>query len=70
VPIAAHATVEGSRLKLDGLVATLDGGEVLRGSVEGDADDAAALGERLAALLIERGAARLLEDTPAEVPEP
>jgi hydroxymethylbilane synthase len=62
VPIAAHATVEGGRLSLDGLVATLDGAEVLRDRIEGDADDAAGLGEELAARLIERGAARLLSE--------
>jgi hydroxymethylbilane synthase len=62
VPIAAHATVEGGRLSLDGLVATLDGAEVLRDRVEGDAADAAGLGEELAARLIERGAARLLSE--------
>ena len=70
VPIAAHATIEGDRLSLDGLVATLDGAEVLRGRVEGGLDEAAELGEALAALLIGRGAARLLEDSPAQVPEP
>src|ERR687885_546131 len=30
VPIAAYATVEGGRLRLDGLVASLDGSQVLR----------------------------------------
>jgi hydroxymethylbilane synthase len=62
VPIAAHATVEGGRLALDGLVATPDGAEVLRDRVEGDAADAAGLGEALAARLLERGASRLLSE--------
>jgi hydroxymethylbilane synthase len=71
VPIAAHATVgDGGRLSLDGLVATLDGAEVLRDRIEGGIEEAAALGEALAARLIGRGAARLLEDSPAQVPEP
>ena len=65
VPIAAHATVGEGRLRLDGLVASLDGARVLRDSIEGDASDAAAVGEVLAARMIERGAASLL----AEVPE-
>jgi len=65
VPIAAHATVGEGRLRLDGLVASLDGARVLRDSIEGDASDAAAVGEALAARMIERGAASLL----AEVPE-
>ncbi|MDT5269087.1 MAG: hydroxymethylbilane synthase [Acidobacteriota bacterium] len=62
VPIAAHATVEGGRLKLDGLVATLDGTQVLRDRFEGDAADAARVGEELAARLLERGAGELLKD--------
>ena len=69
VPIAAHATVEGNRLKLHGLVATLDGSEVLRGSLEGEASDAAGLGERLAAHLLERGASRLLGEMPIQIRE-
>jgi hydroxymethylbilane synthase len=69
VPIAAHATVEGGRLSLDGLVATLDGTKVLRESLDGDATDAALVGEELAARLLERGAGELLKETPAEVPE-
>jgi hydroxymethylbilane synthase len=69
VPIAAHATVADGRLSLDGLVATLDGREVLRDRQEGDATDAARIGEELAARLLERGAGSLLADTPAEVPE-
>ncbi len=63
VPIAAHATVEGGRLKLDGLVATLDGTQVLRDSLGGDAADAARVGEKLAARLLERGAGELLKET-------
>ncbi|HEX8355720.1 MAG TPA: hydroxymethylbilane synthase, partial [Pyrinomonadaceae bacterium] len=40
VPIAAHATFEGERFCLYGLVAALDGAEVLRDRAEGDAADA------------------------------
>jgi len=64
VPIAAHATVGGGRLRLDGLVASLDGARVLRDSIEGDAADASAVGEALAARMIERGAASLLAEVP------
>lgn len=64
VPIAAHATVQGSRLNLDGLVATLDGTEVLRDRLEGNAADAPRIGEELAARLLERGAGALLNETP------
>jgi len=64
VPIAAHATVREGRLRLDGLVASLDGARVLRDSIEGDAADASAVGEALAARMIERGAASLLAEVP------
>jgi hydroxymethylbilane synthase len=61
VPIAAHATVEGDTLRLDALVAALDGGRVIRDHLEDDAGHAARAGETLAARLRERGAEELLE---------
>ena len=61
VPIAAHATVEGGTLRLDALVAALDGGRVIRDNLEDDAQHAARAGETLAARLRERGADQLLE---------
>ncbi|MDT5263247.1 MAG: hydroxymethylbilane synthase [Acidobacteriota bacterium] len=64
VPIAAHATVAGGRIRLDGLVASLDGGEVIRDSIEGDATEAVRVGDELAARLLERGAGVLLADLP------
>jgi hydroxymethylbilane synthase len=67
VPIAAHATLDGARLRLDGLVASLDGGEVLRDSIEGEASDASAVGEALAARMLESGAASLLAEMPTQV---
>jgi hydroxymethylbilane synthase len=69
VPIAAHATVEGGRLRLDGLVAALDGSQVIRDSTEGDASEAEALGASLAARMLERGAASLLAEMPAQSSE-
>ncbi|MBV8859086.1 MAG: hydroxymethylbilane synthase [Acidobacteria bacterium] len=68
VPIAAHATVQGGGLKLDGLVAALDGSRVLRESFEGDAGEAARVGEELAARLLERGAGEMLDESNAQVP--
>ena len=70
VPIAAHAVVSDGRLSLDGLVATLDGAEVLRDRIEGNSADAGAVGEALAARLLNRGAARLLADAPVQINEP
>jgi len=66
VPIAAHASVSGETLRLDGLVAALSGEEVIRDAFEGDASDAARVGASLSARLLERGAARLLENLGVE----
>jgi hydroxymethylbilane synthase len=60
VPVAALATHGARELVLDGLVASLDGGRVLRGTAAGQADRAEAIGARLASDLIVRGADRLL----------
>jgi hydroxymethylbilane synthase len=61
VPIGAHATVEGGRLRLLGLVASPDGGEVVRGESEGPASEAESLGRALGNDLLERGARRILD---------
>jgi hydroxymethylbilane synthase len=60
VPIAAHATVTGARLRVEGLVADPNGERILRDSVEDDTSQAARAGEMLAARLREQGAAELL----------
>ena len=60
VPIAAHATVAAGRLRLAGLVAGLDGAELIRDTLEDDAEHAARAGEELAERLREQGADRLL----------
>ena len=60
-PVAAHATLDGDRLHLDGLVAQPDGSRVLRDALDGSAHEAAALGERLADALLAAGAGALLE---------
>jgi hydroxymethylbilane synthase len=63
VPVAALARLDsapGGRLVLDGLVASLDGLDVLRERGEGGAADAVSIGRRLAAALLQRGARELL----------
>lgn len=59
-PIAAHATIAGDTLTLEGLVAKPDGSEILRDSVSGNTDQAEEIGSALAERLIERGAGELL----------
>ena len=61
VPIAGHAVLDGDRLSLMGLVASLDGREFIRADASGVRADAAALGTCVGRMLIERGAQRLLD---------
>ena len=60
VPVAAEATIQGDVLHLVGLVASLDGKEILRGVEIGTPGEAASIGSSLASKLCERGALRLI----------
>jgi hydroxymethylbilane synthase len=61
VPIAGHAEIDGDRLAIRGLVASLDGREFVRAEASGPRAEAAALGERVGRELLERGARRILD---------
>jgi hydroxymethylbilane synthase len=59
-PIGGHARLlPDGRLRLDGLTARADGSFILRRSIEGQAQDAVALGEALGA--------ELRADSPADI---
>jgi len=60
-PIAAHATLDGQRLTLEGLVAEPDGSRLLRDLAVGLAANPAALGMLLAERILAAGADALLE---------
>jgi hydroxymethylbilane synthase len=62
VPIAAHATLTEERLRLEGLVASLDGRRFVRDTVEGPAADARAIGLRLGEQLLRRGGEAILKE--------
>jgi hydroxymethylbilane synthase len=66
VPIAAHAFVSDGRLRLDGLVASLDGSRVIRDSLEAQSSSATEAGDALAARMLGRGAGELLSELPIE----
>jgi hydroxymethylbilane synthase len=61
VPVAAHAAGDGPRLQLRGLVAGLDGRQVVRVDSDGSADDPVGLGHCLAQEALAQGASELLE---------
>src|SRR5438477_1454169 len=60
VPIGALAEVRGDRLHLNAIVASPDGGKLLRESREGD--DPMSLGEETGEALLQRGGAQILEE--------
>lgn len=63
VPIAAYATWSSTgQIRLDGLVASVDGKTIVRDSIEGQSGDAHALGVRLAERLLARGGDKILRE--------
>jgi len=62
VPIAGHAVVEGERVTVRGLVASVDGKQVIRDRVCGPAEKASHLGRLLAEQLLEAGAGTILDE--------
>jgi hydroxymethylbilane synthase len=68
VPLGAHAEVDGDRLRIRAVVADPDGTLVISASVEGKADDAAAIGAEAAKRLLEQGARAILARVYGEAP--
>jgi hydroxymethylbilane synthase len=60
VPIAAHATIENTAMTISGLVASVDGAQMVRGTHSGQFDRPEEVGAALAEDLLRRGAGRLL----------
>ncbi len=60
VPVAGHAQLKGRRIELAGLVASPDGQQLLRDTVEGMASDAESLGTQLGQRLLDAGARDIL----------
>jgi hydroxymethylbilane synthase len=61
VPIGAYATVHDGRLRVSAMVASPDGEEVVHAEAEGPATEAESIGHKLGAVLLARGARRILE---------
>lgn len=62
MPVAAHAIVKGESLVLNGLVASVDGRKVVRGTLQGPIGAPRQLGEGLARKLCEQGARDLIPE--------
>ena len=62
MPIAAHATLKGGELRLEGLVAQRDGQRIIRDELIGASAEPESLGAELSRRVLEKGGA-LLEMT-------
>lgn len=62
VPIAGHAELTGTELRLRGLVGRPDGTALVRGEISGSTEQASRLGIALADDLLSRGAGEILRD--------
>ena len=60
VPIGVHADVEGDKIKIEAIIAALDGSTVLRDTIEGAAVDAVALGQKLGKKMLANGGQKIL----------
>lgn len=60
VPIGVHADVNGEQIKIEAIIAALDGSTVLRDTIEGAAVDAVALGQELGKKMLANGGQKIL----------
>jgi hydroxymethylbilane synthase len=68
VPIAGHARVEGAKVVLRALVASLDGERIIRGERSAPLGEARRMGEALAEELLSKGAAAILRECEGKAP--
>jgi hydroxymethylbilane synthase len=61
LPLGVLARIDGQDIEIVGFVASLDGARVVRASARGNRGRAAAIGDQLAAQLIDGGAAEILD---------
>ena len=60
VPIGVHANVAGEQIKIEAIIAALDGSTVLRDTITGKAEDAVALGQQLGKKMLAAGGQEIL----------
>ena len=61
LPAGAHARVEGEALRIDAVVVSPDGLQVVRGASDGHRDQASSIGAKLGERLLREGGRRILE---------
>lgn len=62
VPIGVHAEVENDNVKIEAVIASLDGSKVLRNNITGPAVNAADLGRKLGQQMLAEGGKQILAD--------
>lgn len=62
VPIGVHAEVENDNVKIEAVIASLDGSKVLRNNITGPAVNAADLGRKLGQQMLAEGGEQILAD--------
>lgn len=62
VPIGVHAEVENNNVKIEAVIASLDGSKVLRNNITGPAVNAADLGRKLGQQMLVEGGEQILAD--------
>lgn len=60
VPIGVHADVAADKIKIEAIIASLDGSTILRDTIEGEAKDAASLGQQLGKKMLAAGGQEIL----------
>ena len=62
VPIGVHADAEGTQMHITAIIASLDGSTLLRDEIDGDVNDAVALGQTLGRRMLENGGKAILDE--------
>ena len=62
VPIGVHAEVENDNVKIEAVIASLDGSKILRNNITGPAVNAADLGRKLGQQMLAEGGEQILTD--------
>lgn len=62
VPIGVHADVTGTEIKIEAVIASLDGSAILRNTISGPSEQAAELGRQLGRQMLDDGGRQILAD--------